>query len=463
MPRRAGAVGAGRGRRGAPGRGADAGVQGRRSARGARRRLVGASLRRDRLGRRADRGGAGRAGGGGGAHPAGLEAGTSAPLRGTAGRLADGLALPEAARCVFLGRGRPAPGPRRAPGAPRAPGPSGGGLRLVPPPPTHAPPVDPVQPTSFVGRERELAEVARLLGGEPHPEGSRPRSPTLTGPRAWARPAWPCRRGRPVGTAGRGPGGQRAFPDGVWFVPLAPLTDPGLVLPTVAAALAAPRPATASPARRRSRRTWRGERVLLVLDNFEHLLPGAPGSPTCWPPARPAALRGHQPDGARAWPGRASPVPPLALPDPRRPPAPDRAPAARRRRLFVARAAAAQARLRGDRRERPRRGRGLRAPGRAAPGARAGARPGARCSPPSAAGPAGRAALPLLTGGPRRRPGPPADAARDARLEPRRCRRRRGSCSAACRLRRGLHARGGRGRVRSSPGTATICSTFRFS
>jgi hypothetical protein len=57
----------------------------------------------------------------------GLEAGTSAPLRGTARRLADGRGLPEAVRAPFLAAAAPpprAPGPRPHPrGTP--PGPAG--------------------------------------------------------------------------------------------------------------------------------------------------------------------------------------------------------------------------------------------------------------------------------------------------------------------------------------------------
>src|SRR6476620_10389 len=50
----------------------------------------------------------------------GLEAGTSAPLRGTARRLADGLALSDAARAPFLAAAAPAPRAPRAPAHPPA-------------------------------------------------------------------------------------------------------------------------------------------------------------------------------------------------------------------------------------------------------------------------------------------------------------------------------------------------------
>ena len=102
----------------------------------------------------------------------GLEAGTSAPLRATARRLADGLGLPEAARARFLAAATP---PLRAPRAPAGPR---GGLRLVPPPPARpdpAPPGNlPAELSSFVGREREVAAVGAALAAH--------RLVTLTGP-----------------------------------------------------------------------------------------------------------------------------------------------------------------------------------------------------------------------------------------------------------------------------------------
>jgi hypothetical protein len=57
-------------------------------------------------------------------------------------------------------------------------------LRSVAPPPNNLP----AQLTSFVGRERELAEVKGLLAGA--------RLLTLTGAAGRARRAWPC--GRPL-------------------------------------------------------------------------------------------------------------------------------------------------------------------------------------------------------------------------------------------------------------------------
>ncbi len=75
----------------------------------------------------------------------------------------------------------------------------------------------PVQLTSFVGRDRELQTVARLLAAT--------RLLTLTGPGGTGKTRLALQLAALVADDHR---------DGVWFVPLEPLRDPELVLPTVA-------------------------------------------------------------------------------------------------------------------------------------------------------------------------------------------------------------------------------------
>ena len=68
---------------------------------------------------------------------------------------------------------------------------------------------------------------------------------------------------------------EDAFGDGVAFVPLAAIRDPDLVPPAIAQASASTTPGSD----RWSRRSSRGigeRRLLLVLDNFEQVLPAAP-------------------------------------------------------------------------------------------------------------------------------------------------------------------------------------------
>ncbi len=86
----------------------------------------------------------------------------------------------------------------------------------------------PAQVTSFIGRERELAEVERLLTAAPRAAGGAPRLLTLTGPGG-------CGKTRLAFQAAGGLVDE--FADGVWLVELAALADPALVPQAVAAVL----------------------------------------------------------------------------------------------------------------------------------------------------------------------------------------------------------------------------------
>jgi serine/threonine-protein kinase PknK len=112
----------------------------------------------------------------------------------------------------------------------------------------------PRQRTRFIGRDRELAECARLLGET--------RLLTLSG----------------IGGSGKTRLALRlaevmlpTFPDGVWFVDFAPLVDADRVTVTAAAALGVKESGDAS-ALDALRAALAGKRTLLVLDNCEHLL-----------------------------------------------------------------------------------------------------------------------------------------------------------------------------------------------
>jgi len=108
--------------------------------------------------------------------------------------------------------------------------------------------------TSFIGRERELADVQRLIG--------RARLVTLTG-------AGGCGKTRLALEAARRVG--QAYADGVWFVDLAAVGESLLVADVVSEALGV-QPG-AGPSRAQAlvdQLQWRT--VLVVLDNCEHLL-----------------------------------------------------------------------------------------------------------------------------------------------------------------------------------------------
>jgi predicted ATPase/class 3 adenylate cyclase len=106
----------------------------------------------------------------------------------------------------------------------------------------------PVQPTPLVGRERELAEVVDLL--------RRNRLVTLTGTGGSGKTRLALQAAAELADA---------FADGVWFVSLASLRDPELVLPTITRTLGVDEPQMLAE-------HLRAKEILLLLDNFERLL-----------------------------------------------------------------------------------------------------------------------------------------------------------------------------------------------
>ncbi|HEX8907053.1 MAG TPA: AAA family ATPase, partial [Longimicrobiaceae bacterium] len=116
------------------------------------------------------------------------------------------------------------------------------------------------QPTPFVGRERELATVAEAL--------ARPgcRLVTVTGPGGVGKTRLALEAA------------DRALPGfahGVCVVPLAGIGAVDLIAPAVAAALRVPLSGQDDPGQRVVE-YLREKRLLLVMDNFEHLTEGAP-------------------------------------------------------------------------------------------------------------------------------------------------------------------------------------------
>ena len=112
----------------------------------------------------------------------------------------------------------------------------------------------PIDVTSFVGRRRELSEARRLLGDA--------RLLTLAGAGGVGKTRLALRLAAEV---------RRTFPDGVWLADLAPLQDGELVPQTVVAALGLPDHSTRLPVDTLLE-YLAGKRLLLVLDNCEHLL-----------------------------------------------------------------------------------------------------------------------------------------------------------------------------------------------
>ena len=176
--------------------------------------------------------------------------------------------------------------------------------------------------TSFIGRERELAQARRLLAGS--------YLVTLTGPGGSGKTRL-C-----IALAAEVAGD---YPDGVYFVPLAPVRDPGLVPSTIAQSLglqdARDRPLMDHLVSQLSER-----QVLLVLDNFEHLLAGAPAVARLLRETSALRVLVSSRSSLRISGEQECPVPPLAVPDPDTSPAPDALAGCESVRLFAERAAA---------------------------------------------------------------------------------------------------------------------------
>ncbi|MGH3083982.1 MAG: ATP-binding protein, partial [Gaiellaceae bacterium] len=116
----------------------------------------------------------------------------------------------------------------------------------------------PIQPTPLVGRDRELSEVGALM--------NQSRLVTLTGPGGIGKTRLAVQAAADA---------VDEFGGGTYFVPLEGVTDPDLVLSTVASAVGV----REEPARELSEQLiarFGDEPVLLVLDNFEHVLDAAP-------------------------------------------------------------------------------------------------------------------------------------------------------------------------------------------
>jgi len=112
----------------------------------------------------------------------------------------------------------------------------------------------PAELTSFVGRRGELAEVRRLLAGS--------RLVTLTGVGGVGKTRLALRAAAGV---------RRAFHGGVWLVRLDQLRDEALVAQAVAGALGLQDRAGYAPAAALAE-YLAGRRLLLVVDNCEHLV-----------------------------------------------------------------------------------------------------------------------------------------------------------------------------------------------
>ena len=115
----------------------------------------------------------------------------------------------------------------------------------------------PAQLTSFIGREKEIAEVKRLVRAN--------RLTTLIGPGGTGKTRLSLQAAVEL---------FNTFPDGIWLVEFAPLADPALVLKTVTSTLGL-REEVGRPLLDILTDYLREKELLLILDNCEHLVEAA--------------------------------------------------------------------------------------------------------------------------------------------------------------------------------------------
>lgn len=117
----------------------------------------------------------------------------------------------------------------------------------------------PAQLTTLLGREDALEELGGLL------ERPEVRLVTITGPGGSGKTRLALQAS--VEQLGR-------FPDGAWFVDLAAIQQPDLILPALARSLGLAE-TTELPLREHLIADLQRKRLLLLLDNFEHIIDGA--------------------------------------------------------------------------------------------------------------------------------------------------------------------------------------------
>ena len=180
----------------------------------------------------------------------------------------------------------------------------------------------PTQVTTFIGRGKEIIVGLRLL--------DRTRLLTLTGPGGTGKTRLSLQLAAEAAAS---------FPDGAFWVPLAPISDPELVPSTIAHALGVQVSGNEEPLGRVTEHL-RDRKVLLILDNFEQILAAAPTIATLLGAAPGLKVVTSSRAPLRITGEQEFPVPPLDLPDPERLPSIEALAQSDAARLFIERARA---------------------------------------------------------------------------------------------------------------------------
>lgn len=155
----------------------------------------------------------------------------------------------------------------------------------------------PAETTPLIGRGRELETIRQLLRTT--------RLLTLLGTPGTGKTRLALHMAREL---------SAAFDDGAYFVSLAPITEPGLVLNAIAGAIDV-NASGSQPLIETLRQVLGPSHVLLVLDNFEHLLPAATQVSDLLSNAPRLTVLATSREPLHLYGEVEFPVPPLALPD----------------------------------------------------------------------------------------------------------------------------------------------------
>jgi predicted ATPase len=234
-----------------------------------------------------------------------------APRLETVRMLAEALGLAEDERAILLTAARPE-----------------GDVRASPSPERLSSLTDlPLPPTRLIGREDEVVALSGLLAQE---DG---RLVTLSGPGGTGK----TRLAQEVAAVTRD-----RYHDGVCFVDLSSLTEPALVMPTIAAALGV-RELIGESLREAVGRYLRDRRLLLVLDNCEQVLGAAPEVAALMAACQHLRILATSREPLRIRAEREIAVEPLSIPNPGRLPPPAELAQVPAVALFVERAQATSA------------------------------------------------------------------------------------------------------------------------
>ena len=158
----------------------------------------------------------------------------------------------------------------------------------------------PADVTPFIGRKQAVADIKRLLDST--------RLLTLVGPPGTGKTRLALRVGREV---------IASFREGVYFVSLAPLSDPAMVTSNIAGCVGV-NETPGQPLIETLKQVFRQSEMLLILDNFEHLLAAAPQVSDLLAAAPGLKVLATSRQPLHLYGEQEYAVPPLELPDPQR-------------------------------------------------------------------------------------------------------------------------------------------------